>query len=129
MSPTLLLLIRRLAGKDGVKLGLCHARSRQGPGALDSRGRAHHDHEIDIRFPASLEQQRHVDDDQSAAGGLGELKELTARLRHGRMHDPFKTPERLGVAQHPRPRRARSTCPETTTPGNAASTTAAPSPA
>ena len=100
MSPTPLLRVRRLAGKDGLKLGLGHACSRQSTGALDRFRGAHHDHEIDIRFPAGLEQQRHVHDDQSAAGGLGALEELNARLRHGRMHEPLKTPERLGVSQH-----------------------------
>jgi hypothetical protein len=100
MSPTLLFLIRRLAGKDGLKLGLTHARSRQSTSALHGCSRAHYDYEIDRRFPASLEQQRHVHDDQSAASGLGAIQELTARLRHGRMHDPFKTPKGLSVAQH-----------------------------
>ena len=90
------------AGKNGVEFGLGHARSRQSTRALDRFRRAHHDYEIDIRFPAGLEQQRHVDDDEPPSRRRRALKKAAARLGDCGMHQPFEALQRLRVAQHPR---------------------------
>ena len=101
MSPTPLLRIRRLAGKDGLKLGLGHARSRQSPRALDRfAGALTTITRSTFASPPVSNNNGTSTIDQSAAGGLGALEKLSARLRDGRMHEPFKTPQRLGVAQH-----------------------------
>ena len=84
------------------KLGLRHARPGQNARALDRFRRAHHDHQINARFPAGLKQQWHVDDDEPPAGGRRALDKLNARLSDSRMHKTFKAPQRVCVAQHPR---------------------------
>src|ERR1700722_5609809 len=103
VSPAPFFGIRRLAGKNGLKLGLGHARARQRARALDGGRSADHDHEVNAGFSASLEQQRHVDDNEATARGRGLLDKVSARLGHRRMHQPFKTLQRLCVTQHLRP--------------------------
>ena len=102
MSSTPFVRIRCLAGQNGLELGLGHARARQSARALDGFRGANHDHQINIRFPAGLEQQRHVDDNEPTARSRRPLQELNARLRHCRMHETFKPLQRLCVHQHPR---------------------------
>ena len=102
MGPTSFFRIRHLSGKNGVELGFGHARSGQDARALDRFRRTHHDRQIDTRFPARLEQQGHIDDDEPPASSRRVLHELNARLRDCGMHKTFEALQRLRVTQHSR---------------------------
>src|ERR1700733_4824892 len=102
MSSTFLFRIRRLARQNGLKFSLGHAWPPHSADALDRCGRAHYDHQITPRFSAGLEQQRHVDDGETAARSGRALQEANARLGHRRMHEPFKALQRFCVTQPPR---------------------------
>ena len=84
------------------KLGFRHARSGQNARTLDRFRRTRHDHQINARFPAGLEQQWHIDDDEPPAGGRRTLDKLNARLGDRGMHETFKPLQRLRVTQHSR---------------------------
>ena len=101
MRPAPFLRVGHLPGKNGVEFGLGHARSPQNTITLDRFRGAHHDDEIDIRFPAGLEQQRHVDEDDPPSSRRRALDKAAARLGDGRMHQPFEALQRPRVAQHP----------------------------
>ena len=81
--------------------------ARQRALALHSGRSAYHDHEVDAGLPAGLEKQWHIDDNEATARGRRALDKVNARLGHRRMHEPFKTLQRLWVTQHPRSRGAR----------------------
>ena len=102
MSPALFFSVGHLPRKNGLEFRLGHARSRQNALTLDRFWRAHHDHEINVRFPAGFEQQRHVDDDEPPSSRRRALYELNARLGDCRVHKSLEALQRLCIAEHPR---------------------------
>ena len=64
--------------------------------------RADDDDEINLRMPAGLNQQRHVDDRHSPALGRSALEEPGPRLGDRRMNQTFEPLQRIRIAQYAR---------------------------
>lgn len=92
--------VGNLSAKNPGELRRRHIGTRQHALALEKRWRRYHQNGIAVAFPASLEQQRHIEHDKWATPAPGPPDEGFARPSHHRMQDRFETPERRRVAEN-----------------------------